>query len=93
MLDTSEAVRKQQVKIILSKTPQERAMMGVDMIDTAYSMIKNTIIRENPEISQGELIAKIFYRYYRREFLPSESERIMQAIETAHCAIFIIDKK
>ena len=40
ILDTSKAVRKQQVSIILSKTPQERVMMGVDMIDVTYNLIK-----------------------------------------------------
>ena len=85
MLDTSDAAKKQQIKIVLSKTPQERAAMGVDMIDVAYGLVKRTIFEKYPNISRGELIAKIFQRYYKRDFTTLESEKIMHAIKNAHC--------
>ncbi len=59
-------------------------MMGADMVGAAYNIVRNSIVEENPEISQGDLIAKIFRRYYRREFFPQELEKVMHEIKAAH---------
>ena len=62
-------------------------MMGVDMIDTTYRLVKETIAQENPGISDGELVAKVFQRYYKRDFLPQTLDEIAHEIKAAHHAL------
>jgi len=83
-LDTPEEIHQLQLKIILAKSKRERFFMGVDMIDMTYNLVKNTILEKNPNINKGELIAKIFHRYYQDDFPPAELEKIMFAIKKAH---------
>jgi hypothetical protein len=64
MLDTSQEIQDIQLKIILSKTAEQRAKMGTDMIDFAYSTVRNCILSENPGISKKELSIEMFKRFY-----------------------------
>jgi hypothetical protein len=64
MLDTSQEIQDMQMKIILSKTAEQRAKMGVDMIDFAYSTVKNSILSENQGIGKKELSIEMFKRFY-----------------------------
>lgn len=68
MLDTTLEAQQKQLEIILSKSDAERAMMGVDMIDTVYQVVKQSIQNQHPEYSERELIAALFVRYYKNEF-------------------------
>ena len=83
-LDTPEAIHQLQLKIILAKSERERFLMGVDMIDTTYNLVKSVILEKKPNISKGELIAEIFYRYYQNDFSTIEIEKIMQEIKISH---------
>jgi hypothetical protein len=76
MLDTTKDMQDKQREIILSKTPAQRAQMGMDMIDFAYNTVKRSILAQNPSLSKGELVVEIFKRYYRHEF----SETALQVI-------------
>lgn len=80
ILDTKEDARRVQAEIIRAKTPQERAMMGVDMIDTTYEMIKRNFSNNNPDINEAELTALVFQRYYKRDFPPAILLEIMEKI-------------
>lgn len=84
ILDTSEEIQKKQLEIIHSKTANERALMGIQMIDSTYQMITNVIREKNPNISQGGLIEKVFMRYYKNDFQEEELNRIAQKIRAAH---------
>jgi hypothetical protein len=81
MRDTKEEFRKKQIEIILSKTESERAMMGVDMIDAVYCIVKNSILEKQPNLNDREVIAAIFKRYYSNDFAAEELELISRRIE------------
>ena len=80
MNDTSPAAHKKQLEIIMSKTPQERFMMGIEMMDSVYAIVKKSILQQNPNISSDELQVAIFKRYYRKDFSPELLERICQSM-------------
>jgi hypothetical protein len=82
--DTPDELIRLQRNIILSKLPQERAAMGIDMINTVYMVVKNSILKTHPNASKGELIAKIFERYYKNDFSPNKIAEISQAIINYH---------
>lgn len=84
MLDTTEIFRKKQIEIILSKTQSERAMMGVDMIDSVYEIVKNSIIEKNPELNNKEIICQIFQRYYANDFSQERVLDITEKIKSYH---------
>ena len=83
MNDTTPEARKKQLDIILSKTPEERFLLGCDMIDSSYFIVRNSIIQENPNYSEREIVAAIFERYYRNDFSKKKLYEIMQAIKGA----------
>ena len=60
MNDTSPAAHKKQLEIIMSKTPQERFMMGIEMMDSVYAIVKKSILQQNPDISSDELQVILF---------------------------------
>ena len=84
MNDTTPEARKKQLEIILSKTPEERFLLGCDMIDSTFFIVKNSIIQENPNYSEREIIAAIFERYYRNDFSKEKLYEIMQAIRNSN---------
>ena len=81
MNDTTPEAHKKQLKIIMSKTPQERFMMGLEMVDSVYTMVGNSIRQQNPNFSPAELQVAIFKRYYRKDFSPELLERICQSMQ------------
>ena len=79
--DTTYEMHRLQLAIIRSKTPEERALMGVDMIDSTYTIVKNSILRTNPGLNQADLTALIFKRYYKNDFPEQVLKEIMQKIK------------
>ncbi len=76
MTDTPAFIYKKQFDIIFSKTPQERFMMGFDMIESVKRMVENSIRKETPAISDLDLRIAVFKRYYQNDFSPIELEKI-----------------
>jgi hypothetical protein len=79
MTDTTAAARAQQLAIIYNKTAHERAMMGIEMINTVREVIENTIRTKEPQISQKDLLIAVIKRYYAREFTDIELSKIIQS--------------
>lgn len=84
MNDTFDDIRKKQLEIILSKTPSERFMMGADMCDSVYLIVRNRIANENPDYSEGEIVAAIFRRYYSDCFSEEDLLKISKSIHDFH---------
>lgn len=76
---TSEAVQLQR-DIIHSKTDHERAMMGIDMIESTRKIVMNSIKVKNPDLTEREVVAKLFERYYGHEFTTDEVKKIKKRI-------------
>ena len=79
MTDTPAFIYKKQFDIIFSKTPQERFLMGFDMIESVKRMVENSIRRETPSISDFDLRIAVFRRYYQNDFSPIQLEKIVAA--------------
>jgi hypothetical protein len=87
MNDTTEEARKKQLEIIFSKTPEERFMMGIEMIDYVRMVVENSIRAENPNISPIELKIAVFKRYYAHEFSQEEIARIEESMRKYHLRV------
>lgn len=83
MKDTPKHIVEMQRNMIHSKTEEERFLMGADMIDSVYEMVKNQIIEESPELSEQEIRAKLFLRFYQNDFSEQEKEKIVEHIKNA----------
>lgn len=76
MTDTPDFIYKKQFDIIFSKTPQERFLMGFEMIESVKRMVENSIRKESPSISDIDLRVAVFKRYYQNDFSPIQLEKI-----------------
>ncbi|WP_020403510.1 hypothetical protein [Gracilimonas tropica] len=83
MKDTPKHIVEMQRNMIHSKSEEERFLMGADMIDSVYEMVKNQIIEESPELSEQEIRAKLFLRFYQNDFSEQEKEKIVEHIKNA----------
>lgn len=80
MKDTTPEVQQMQRDIIHSKSDRERAMMGVDMIESTRKVVMNSIKIEKPHLSEREVVAELFERYYSQEFSKEEIQIIKKGI-------------
>ena len=80
MNDTTAAAQAQQLAIIYAKTAHERAMMGIEMINTVRQIVENTIRAKEPNISQKELVKAVIKRYYTTDFSATELSKIIHSL-------------
>ena len=80
MIDTKPGYDKKQMEIILSMTPRQRFIEGADMIDFGYSIVKNSILSKNPNITENELIIEVIKRLYPNEFSKEEIDKISHSL-------------
>jgi len=85
MKDTTPEARDIQLQILLKKSPEERFLLGCDMIDATYFLVKNSIIRQHPDYTEQEIIAAVFERYYQNDFTKEKIQEIKQAIRLGGC--------
>jgi predicted helicase len=83
MKDTSRQITDMQRKLIHSKTEEERSLMGAEMIDSVYEMVKKQIMKEEPRLSKQEVQAKLFLRFYKNDFSEQQKEKIVATIKNA----------
>lgn len=62
MNDTHPDMAQKQWEIIMSKTPAERFIMGLEMMEAGRQLMIDGIKNENPGISEKEIINKIIKR-------------------------------
>lgn len=84
MKDSSDFILQKQVDIIAAKPIEKRIEMSLDMINLVYDMTKQRILKQNPCLSQGETIVKIFCDFYERDFSQEEVLRICESILKYH---------
>lgn len=78
--DTPPEILQLQRDIIHSKTDHERAMMGIDMIESVRKIVVNSIKIEKPHLTEREVVAELFERYYGQEFSHEEKQVIKKGI-------------
>lgn len=79
MTDTPLNIQKKQIEIFLSKSPKERATLGMEMIQFGYDVLKHRIHSEHPGYSKHQIASEIFRQLYHNDFTKIELERIGSA--------------
>ena len=77
MNDTTPEIAARYKKLIMSKSGEERLLMGCSMYDTARKIVLSAIRNNNPAITNTEIKRQIFLRFYGHEFQPSDKEKIL----------------
>lgn len=77
MKDTYEEMKTKQLEFLLSKTPQERFLIGIRMIEDGINIVRQSIINNNPDISEQELKKLVFKRCYANDFSDQEMKQII----------------
>lgn len=78
MNDTHPDVAVRYRDLMMSKTGQERLLMGFSMYDTARQIVRSAIYNNRPEINDEEMKKEIFLRFYGHEFSPPGRESFFQ---------------
>ena len=64
MNDTHPRSAELLLKLMKTKSNEERLIMGCSMYGTAKQIVKDSIIAKEPDISDKELNRRIFQRFY-----------------------------
>lgn len=77
MSDTHPRIARQFVNLIMSKSNEQRLLMGCSMYDTARQIVQSAIRNQNPTITSDAMKKEIFLRFYGQQFSRQEKERIL----------------
>lgn len=81
MKDTSEAMQKRYREMLMALSPGERIAMACRMFNTAKALaIAGIQHRDGPIDDPIVLRQKLFLHFYRDDFTPEETERILTHI-------------
>lgn len=80
MIDTSDEMLIKQREILFSKTPQERFKIGLDLIEFGRYTVRQSILNENPDISEQDIKRLMFKRCYANVFSVQEMEDILKLL-------------
>ena len=80
MNDTHPDVAIRFRNLMMSKTGQERLLMGCSMYDTAKEIVRSSISNGRPGITEADMRREVFLRFYRQEFSRAERERILSVM-------------
>jgi hypothetical protein len=80
MFDTHPDVAIRYRDLMMSKSGQQRLLMGCSMYDTAKKIVRSAIYNSRPEITEEEMKKEIFLRFYGREFSRAEREKFLSAL-------------
>ena len=76
MLDTHSDVAIRFQNLIMSKSGEQRLLMGCSMYDTAKKIVQSAILAHRPAITPQEMKKAIFLRFYGQDFSPSDMEKL-----------------
>ena len=81
MFDTSSEIEKQVIKMMSSKTPEQRLKMVSSMFATSKKLIQSGLEKEKGRsLTLAEKRAGIFIRMYSDSFTQGEMEEILKSI-------------
>jgi hypothetical protein len=80
MLDTHPDIAVLYRDLMMSKSGQERLLMGCSMYDTAKQIVRSAIYNNQPRITDEEMKKEIFLRFYGKEFYRDYREKILSAL-------------
>ena len=80
MSDTHPDVAVRFRDLMMSKTGQQRLLMGCSMYDAARQIVRSSIYNDRPEITDEEMKKEIFLRFYGREFSRADREKFLSVL-------------
>ncbi|MBN1806645.1 MAG: hypothetical protein JW837_15455 [Sedimentisphaerales bacterium] len=80
MNDTPPDVAGRFRNLMMSKTGQERLLMGCSMYDAAKEIVRSSIYNNYSGITKDEMRKEIFLRFYGQEFSRIERGKIILAL-------------
>jgi len=80
MFDTHPDVAIRYRDLMMSKTGQQRLLMGFSMYDTAKQIVRSAIYNSRPDITGVEMKKEIFLRFYGKEFSRDDREKFLSAL-------------
>jgi len=80
MFDTHPDIAIRFRDLMMSKSGQQRLLMGCSMYDTARQIVRSAIYNGRPEITDEEMKKEIFLRFYGKEFSRSDREKFLSAL-------------
>jgi hypothetical protein len=80
MNDTHPEMAVRFRELMMSKTGQERLLMGFSMYDTAKKIVRSSIYNSRPGITEAEMRREIFLRFYGQDFSRAEKEKLFSAL-------------
>ena len=76
MEDTSPEISQMQQDFFMRKTPAERFMAGIEMMEEVRKMVAMSIRNNNPGITDSELKLAVIKRYYEHDYSAEEMKKI-----------------
>ncbi len=80
MNDTNPDVAIRFRDLMMSKTGQQRLLMGCSMYDAAKQIVINSICNRQPGITEAKIKREIFLRFYGPEFSRADREKFLSAL-------------
>ena len=77
MNDTHPEMAVRFRELMMSRTGQERLLMGCSMYDTAKEIVRSSIYNNNPGITEADMRREVFLRFYGQEFSRAEREKLL----------------
>ena len=80
MNDTHPDIAVRFRELMMSKSGEERLLMGCSMYDTAKQIVRSAIYNSRPGITDAEMKKEIFLRFYGPEFSKADREKLLSAL-------------
>ena len=80
MNDTHPDIAVRFRELMMSKSGEERLLMGCSMYDTAKQIVRSAIYNSRPGITDAEMKKEIFLRFYGPEFSKADREKLLSEL-------------
>lgn len=84
MKDTPDHIHHHQLAIFQAMTPGRRIEICLEMMEEGRQLVLDQLSRQHPDWTQGQLIAGLTERLYRREFSAEKMAAVQQSIIDFH---------
>ena len=78
MRDTPPDVDKKIQEMLQSRSPKKRMIMGCSLYDFAKQLVVNSLLQDDPHLSQNVLRRELFLRFYGNEFDSTRRSKIIE---------------
>jgi len=80
MNDTHPDIARKFQELMMSKSGEQRLLMGCSMYDTAKRIVQSSLASQQPGITARQMREGIFSRFYGHEFTQDEKQKILSAL-------------